>query len=158
MLLLLAILFGGYLLATGLTRLRPGLQWTRGFRGRLALAVLFCFTGAAHFFLVEEMAAMIPPFFPAPVFLVYLTGVLEIAGAVGLLLDGFYRWAGYALILFLLAVLPANVYAALNHTGLGGHVEGPSYLWLRVPLQFLLIGWAWYFTRPSVNRRELPTE
>lgn len=157
MLLLLAILFGVFLLATALNKLRPRKSVTLGFRGRLALAVLFFFTGVSHFFLVEEMAAMIPPIFPAPIFLVYLTGVLEIAGAVGLLLDRFYRWAGYALIVFLLAVLPANIYAAMNHTGLGGHADGPSYLWLRVPLQFLLIGWAWYFTRPSVNRRARPT-
>lgn len=101
------------------------------------------------------MVQMIPPFVPARETIVYLTGVLEIAGAIGLLIPQLQRITGYALIALLLGVLPANIYAALNYTGMGSHAKGPSYLWLRVPLQVLFIAWTWYFTQPDNDDMEL---
>jgi uncharacterized membrane protein len=41
-------------------------------------------------------------------------------------------------------VLPANIYSAVKEVGLGGH--GAAYLWFRIPLQLLFIGWAAHFT------------
>jgi uncharacterized membrane protein len=76
---------------------------------------------------------------------VYLTGVLEIAGAVGLLVERTRRAAAWGLVLILLALFPANVYAALEGVGMGRHVEGASYLWLRAPLQAIFLAWvAWF--------------
>jgi uncharacterized membrane protein len=117
--------------------------------GRLALSALFLFTGISHFFLTARMAEMVPPPFP-PTATVLVTGVLEILGAVGLLVPRTSRTAAWCLLAFLLAVFPANVHAAWNHVGLGGHVDGPSYLFLRAPLQILFLGWTWYF---GIRRR-----
>lgn len=142
----LFILLGSFAVLTLINWMRPSMWLALHSRGRLALAVLFTFTGISHFFFVEEMMQMIPPFVPAREMMVYLTGVLEIAGAVGLLVPQLQRVAGYALIAFLLGILPANIYAALNYTGMGSHADGPSYLWIRVPLQILFIVWAWYFS------------
>ncbi len=119
-------------------------------RGRLAIGLMFVFTGISHFFLVEEMAAMIPPVVPAREAVVYLTGAFEIAAAVGLLAPRLQRLTGYALIAFLAMVLPANVYGALNEVGTGGSTSGPGYLWFRIPLQLFFVGWIWYFAlRPA---------
>lgn len=112
--------------------------------GRIALAVLFFVTGTGHFTMTEGMAEMVPPPFPA-VPTVLATGVLEILGAVGLLLPKTRRLAAWCLFAMLIAIFPANVYAALHHAGLGGHVDGPSYLWTRGPLQILFLAWTWYF-------------
>jgi len=47
--------------------------------------------------------------------------------------------------LFLVSVLPANIYAAFNRVGMGDHGQGPGYLLVRVPLQFVLMGWTYWF-------------
>lgn len=140
----LVVLLGTFVVVIVVQHLRGRRDGASGHAGRVALALLFLFTGVAHFVMTEPMAQMVPPPFP-PVLTVWVTGVLEILGAIGLLLPRTSRLAARCLFVFLLAVLPANVYAALNHTGLGGHVEGPSYLSQRVPLQLLFLAWTWYF-------------
>src|SRR5687767_2394331 len=80
---------------------------------RVGLAVMFLFTAAAHFNSMRpDMIAMVPPFVPNPGFMVTFTGVCEILGAIGLLIPHTRRLAAIALILLLLSVLPANIYAA----------------------------------------------
>ena len=148
----LIVLLGSFAVLTIIHWLRPSDWLTVQSRGRLALSILFIFTGISHFFFVEEMMQMIAPVVPAREMMVYLTGALEIAGAIGLLIPQLRRIAGYALIAFLLSVLPANIYAALNYTGMGAHADGPGYLWFRIPLQLLFMIWTWYFTQPEVDR------
>jgi len=94
---------------------------------------------------------MLPSWVPNRIMLIYLTGLLEWILAVALLNAGTRRSAGWACIAVLILFLPANVYAAVNKIGMGGHVWGPVYLFVRVPLQMLLIGWAYWFVarRPS---------
>lgn len=88
---------------------------------RYALAAMFLLTAWAHFgSLRAELVRMVPPFFPNPELLVTLTGVAEILGAIGLLVPRFAPAAALGLTLLLLAVFPANVYAALNELTLGG--------------------------------------
>jgi uncharacterized membrane protein len=91
------------------------------------------------------MAGMLPSWVPGRKAIVLVTGVLELAGAAGLLIPGFARLAGGALIVFLVLVFPANVFAALNRIDLGGHGAGPMYLLVRIPFQLLLIGWTYWF-------------
>ncbi|MCB0128925.1 MAG: DoxX family protein, partial [Caldilineaceae bacterium] len=114
----LYVLLGSFVLLSLVQWLRPESWFTLPVRGRMALALLFLFTGTSHFFFVDAMTQMIPSFVPARELLVYVTGILEIAGALGLLLPRLQRLAGYALIVFLIGVLPANIYAAMNYTGM----------------------------------------
>jgi len=123
------------------TRGWPG----RNLRGRISLALVFLFTGVGHFIKTEPMAEMLPVWVPARITLVYVTGVYELAAAVGLLVPRLRRLTGISLILFLIAAFPANVYSAVERTGLGGHDMGPAYLWVRLPLQLLLIAWTYTF-------------
>jgi len=70
---------------------------------------------------------------------------MTIAIMLGLLIAPFPILTGICLIIFLVAVFPANVHAAFARTGLGSHGMGPWYLLIRGPLQLLLIGWTWWF-------------
>jgi uncharacterized membrane protein len=111
---------------------------------RWLLAAAFAGMGITHFVppVVRTMAAMIPPALrrpglPSPRALVYFTGLCEVAGGVGLLLPGLRVAAGIALIVFLIAVFPANAHAA-NHPERFGRVAVP--FWPRFAGQLLLIG------------------
>ena len=147
---ILAFLLGTFAVVLVVERLRgrtegaPGHAGQAGQAGRIALAALFIMTGAAHFIVTEPMAQMVPPPFP-PVATVWATGVLEILGAIGLLVPRTSKLAAWCLFAFLITVFPANIYASLNHTGLGGHLDGPAYLWQRAPFQLLLLVWTWVF-------------
>ena len=117
------------------------------FSGRIAMSVMLVFTGIAHFIYTEGMVMMIPDLIPYKKEVVYLTGVLEFMAALGLLLPSFRIVTAWMLILFFLAVLPANIYAAINQVDFqqaSFSGEGVEYLWLRVPLQVLFIAWVYF--------------
>lgn len=110
---------------------------------RVGLAVMFCFTAVAHFNSMRpDMIAMVPPSVPNPEFMVTFTGICEILGAVGLLIPRTRRIAAVALIVFLLAVLPANIYAAQADVTFRG--VPPTPIIPRVALQVLFIGLLWW--------------
>lgn len=110
-----------------------------------ALAAAFLFFSVGHFVKTAGMIEMLPPFVPARQTLVLATGVLEILLAVALLIPRVRRAAGIGCLLVLVAFFPANIYAALNETGLGGHQWGPEYLLIRAPLQLVLLAWTYWF-------------
>ncbi|MCF2587088.1 DoxX family protein [Brevibacterium sp. UCMA 11752] len=88
---------------------------------RAGVVVMFLVTGSSHFIgMRAELVSMVPPSMPAPEFLVTLTGVLELAGALGLLWAGTRPWAAGGLSLMLIAMFPANIYKALSGTGATG--------------------------------------
>lgn len=131
-------------LPLGIYRLFRLQDWQRlGGAHGLALAYLFFCLG--HFIKTAGMLQMLPPWIPFAEWLVYLTGVLEGLIALGLLLPPWRKMAAMAALATLILFFPANIYAALHHTGLGGHQWGPVYLFIRAPLQLLLLYWAWYF-------------
>jgi uncharacterized membrane protein len=124
-------------------------------RGRISLALLFLFTGLGHFVNPQPMADMLPAWVPARVPIIYATGLLEWAGAAGLVVPRYSRVAGICLLAFLIAVFPANVFAALNHVAMGGHETGPAYLFVRGPFQLALMWWTYHF---AVRSRALQQE
>ena len=88
-------------------------SWPAALRG--GLAAMFVLTGTSHFVgMREELISMVPPVLPEPGLLITLTGVLELAGAFGLLLPRTVAWAAGGLTALLVAMFPANVYAALS--------------------------------------------
>jgi len=113
---------------------------------RYALVVMFVFTAMAHFnMLKHDLARMIPPYFPRPLLIVYITGVLELLGAAGLLVAEFRRLAGICLIALLIGMFIANVNAAQKGVTLRG--KPPTPLWLRAPMQVWFIALLWWSTR-----------
>jgi uncharacterized membrane protein len=102
--------------AAGVRRLRP---WPVALRG--GLAAMFVLTGVTHFVgLRQDLINMVPPALPAPGLLVTITGVLELAGAAGLLWRRTAPWAAAGLSALLVGMFPANVYAAVEGVTLGG--------------------------------------
>jgi uncharacterized membrane protein len=133
------------IVATLLARLR--VPWRDA--ARLGLAVMFLFTAASHFSALKyDLAAMIPPPLSGALWVIYVTGVLEAAGAIGLLTRRWRIAAAWGLLALLVGMFPANVYAALTGVMLGGNP--PSALWYRAPLQIFWIAvLAWSSAKPN---------
>lgn len=115
--------------------------------GKTALAVMLLFTSMGHFMFTKGMTGMLPAFVPFRVQLIYATGLLEIAAAIGLFVPRLQTLTGVLLIVFFVLILPANVYAAqkyLNYETGKSDGKGPSYLWFRIPFQLLLIFWTYF--------------
>ncbi|MBO9703429.1 MAG: hypothetical protein J7604_24685 [Sporocytophaga sp.] len=115
--------------------------------GRIAMAAMLLFTAIGHFVFTKGMSMMLPDLVPFKTQTIYLTGLIEIAAAIGLLLPGLKHITAWLLIVFFLLLLPANIYAAIKHVDYQkGTLEGPgmAYLWFRVPLQLLFILWTYF--------------
>ena len=116
---------------------------------RIAMSIMLVFTAIGHFAFTKGMSMMIPKFIPFKESFVYLTGIFEILLAVGLLIPKLKTIAGWALIIFLLLMLPANIYASVNNINYQEGTfdgNGVMYLWFRIPLQVLFIIWAYNST------------
>ncbi|MCI0618010.1 DoxX family protein [bacterium] len=110
---------------------------------RFGLAGMLFFTASAHFTSMrKDLVRMVPKKVPYPEAMVYFTGVCEILGAIGLLLPSFQKIAAVALILLLIALLPANIHASRAGITLRG--KPPTSLWLRIPMQALFIVLIWW--------------
>ncbi len=111
------------------------------------LALFFVGAGTGHFTSTEFFLSIVPPYLPTHLALVYLSGVFELLGGLGLLLGATRRLAGYGLIALLLAVYPANVHMAMNPELFP---DMPAWgLYVRLPMQFLLIAWVWWTALPE---------
>jgi len=114
--------------------------------GRIAMAAMLVFTAIGHFAFAKGMVMMIS-FLPWATEIVYITGVIELAAAAGLLIPKMTLLTGKLLILFFIVLLPANIYAAYHNINLKTadySGKGISYLWFRIPLQLLFILWVYY--------------
>lgn len=116
--------------------------------GRMAMSCMLVLTAIGHFAFTQGMAMMMPDFIPFKRQLVYLTGLLEIAAAFGLLFFRLQHITAWLLIIFFILILPANINAALKNIDYQtesstGH--GVAYLWFRVPLQVFFIAWTYFF-------------
>ncbi len=114
---------------------------------RWVLTIVMVAAGANHFINPAPYLGMMPDVLPAHLALVYVSGVAEIAGGLGLILPATRKLAAWGLILLLLAVFPANVNMALNDLPLGDDPVPTWALWARLPLQLVFLAWAWWFTR-----------
>ncbi len=112
-------------------------------RNLYLLSGLFSFAGAMHFVVPRSYLGIMPAWVPLPMEAVYLSGILEILGGLGLLIDPFRRAAGVGLILLLVAVFPANIQMLGNAIDSGASTLYVTLLWLRLPLQPLLIVWVY---------------
>jgi uncharacterized membrane protein len=87
---------------------------------------------------------MMPNALPAHAALVYVSGAAEILGGLGLVPRATRRLAGWGLIALFVAVFPANINMAVHHLPLGGHPVPTWALWARLPLQIVLVAWAYW--------------
>jgi uncharacterized membrane protein len=139
------VLVGSLLLfrATGALGVTALATWAAS--TRWALAVMFLFTGVAHFTRARHgMARMVPGVFDNAMAMVYFTGVCEIAGAIGILIPRTRPLSGICLILLLIAMFPANVKAAREKLNVAGRPATP--LVPRTVMQAVFIGLVWWST------------
>ena len=100
-----------------------------------------------HFRVPATYVAMMPPWLPWPSGLSAIAGIAEILGGIGIFLPQTRRVAGWGLIALLAAVFPANVHMARNPEKFE---KIPAWaLYARLPLQPLMMWWAWRATKPS---------
>ena len=118
--------------------LQPILRWL--------LAFGFGLAGLNHFRDPGFYLVMMPPVLPWPLLLIYISGVFEVLGGLLVLVPATRRLAGWGLIALLIAVFPANLYAAIAHVKLPGGEIPPLLLWLRLPFQAVFIAWVYYAT------------
>jgi uncharacterized membrane protein len=113
-------------------------------------AASFVLAGLNHFISSDLYLKIMPPYLPWHLPLVYLSGVVEIALGALLLIPTLTRVAAWGLIALLVAVFPANIHMAVNHE------LYPAYnvtaLWLRLPLQIVLMVCAYWYTAPESKR------
>ena len=116
----------------------------------LGLAFIFFFIG--HIVKANGMAEMLPPWVPFKIPLIYITGAIELLVGIALFITRFQLVAAKVGIIIFIVFFPANIYAALNSVGLGGHQWGPIYLLIRAPLQIILIIWAYFLCIKNHNK------
>src|SRR5512147_3219205 len=114
---------------------------------RWVLTIFMIGAGVNHFYNPQPYVGMMPAMLPAPLTLVYVSGIAEILGGLGLILPATRRLAAWGLIALLIAVFPANINMAVHHLPLGTTPVPTWALWARLPLQLVLIAWAFWFTR-----------
>ena len=114
-------------------------------RGILAVSLIV--VGITHFVKPEEYAKIVPPQLPHPFQLVYISGFFEILGGIGLLIPFVSIAAAWGIIALFIAVFPANINMAVNSISIKGIPDYPILYWVRLPLQAVLIAWAWWYTR-----------
>jgi uncharacterized membrane protein len=107
------------------------------------LGALFIAAGINHFAHPAFYQQIVPPSFPSPALLVIISGVAEIAGGIGVFIPRTRNAAGIGLVLLLLAVFPANIYMA-QHPELYRGIASATALYVRLPLQAVLIVWVWW--------------
>lgn len=116
---------------------------------RVFLAASIILAGTLHFVIPDPFVKIVPSSLAHPLALVYISGVFEILGGIGLLLPPVSQAAAWGLILLFIAVFPANINMAVNHIDLPGIPDSSVLRWGRLPLQAVLIAWAGWYMRPD---------
>lgn len=126
------------------------LSWPQ--RVALVLAsVFYIAAGTLHFTKTEFYLRIVPPYIPWHPAMVYISGVCEVAGGIGLLIPQLRRVAAWGLVALLISVFPANLYMATDPLGAGTQSISPFIAWGRLPLQLLFIWWVLWATRPKAD-------
>lgn len=108
------------------------------------MAAIYILAGINHFRVPRLYAKMIPPSLPSPKALNIISGLAEIAFGSMLCIPSISVWGAWGIITLLVAIFPANFYMYANDKAALGL---PKWVRLvRLPLQLVLIYWAWLYT------------
>jgi uncharacterized membrane protein len=151
-----AVVLGPVLLVALVSLIRRSVRfrWANVFK--LYLTLLFGFFGLyGHILQPQSVVDLIPPFFPLRLESSYASGVLELAFAV-LIWTRWARITGWAIIAWLVLILPFNIYGWTVATNVPSYANSPWYLWIRIPLQAVFIAFAWFGTREEARDSPAP--
>ncbi len=123
---------------------------------RVILAATIIFVGTLHFLVPQPFVKIMPSQLPYPLGLVYLSGFYEILGGIGLLVPPLSQAAAWGLIALFIAVYPANINMAVNHIKIESipYSGSPLFQAIRLPLQGVLIAWAYWYTKPADKEKQ----
>jgi uncharacterized membrane protein len=119
------------------------------YAGLALVSLFFVIGGQAHFTSTEFFVSIVPPYVPWPRLIVYVTGVLELIGAVAIWVPAWRSWAGISLFALTVCVTPANIHMWLNPQ-LFPDIN-PSFLAWRLVAQVVLLAIIWWSTRPETR-------
>lgn len=114
---------------------------------RIILAVGMVIVGVMHFTSPEPFVRIVPDVLPYPLELVYSSGLIEIVAGAGLLFPPVSHIAAWMLVVLYIVVFPANLYQAIHNIPVSGLPHDPPLIWLRLPMQALLVACAWWMTQ-----------
>jgi uncharacterized membrane protein len=124
---------------------------------RNLLAVLMIIAGVLHFVTPQPFIKIVPDFLPYPASLVYISGLCEIALGAGLFFPAVRQLSAWGLIALFIAVYPANLNMAFNHIKLAGIPDTWWFHAIRLPFQFVLIAWAYWYTQAPATSADPAT-
>ena len=119
---------------------------------RALIGLFMAGAGVMHFVDPRPFTKIVPSFLPSPLVLVYISGLFEVLGGVGLWLPRVRCIAGWGLLALLLAVFPANIYMAVYSISPNDNPIPAWVLWTRLPLQFVLMAWIYWAAGLSQKR------
>ncbi|MCH8982778.1 MAG: DoxX family protein [Acidobacteria bacterium] len=113
------------------------------------MAAFYLANGLYHFINPEAYQRIMPDFVPWPLAVVYISGIAEVLLGVGVIVPATRLVAAWGLVVLLVVIFPANVNVAVNDLAFVGEEPNSLLNWLRLPIQAVLIAWAWWYTRPE---------
>lgn len=116
------------------------------------LSLFYVLAGVNHFLNPNLYMEIMPGFLPWHYLLVIISGILEIILGIIVLIPSLRRYGAWGIIFLLIVIFPANIQMAVNW-----YYDDNPYLWLtiiRLPIQILLITWAWVYTKKNFNKKE----
>jgi uncharacterized membrane protein len=119
------------------------MQWKAA--SLILMALMYVVAGLLHFIKPKMYLRIMPPYLPAHLLLVYLSGFAEVGLGVGLLIPSLQVYAAWGVILLLIAVFPANIY--MYQKGGAAFKLSDRVVFWRMPFQLVLIVWAYWYTR-----------
>ncbi|OXM86500.1 DoxX family protein [Paenibacillus rigui] len=141
----LLILFGSYGVLYGLAHLGVFSEAvTQMDLAAYAMSFFLVFFGLSHFYKCKDLLRIVPGWVPFPRQTVYVTGVMELMFAIGLLIPSIRFATGIALVLFFVAIFPANLNKAMKGLHIPGALSSNLLSWVRLAYQPLFIGWTLY--------------
>ena len=126
---------------------------------RCLLALLLVAAGVMHFADPWFFVQIVPPYLPWHWGLVYVSGVIEIVLGLALLVPATQRLAAWGAIALFIAVFPANVHMAMANVQFDpvptAGQPSQAAAWMRLPMQLVMIAWAWWYTREDRRSRRI---
>lgn len=122
---------------------------------RVILAICIIIAGISHFVVPVPFIRIVPGFLPHPAALVYISGAIEIGLGVALLIPLISQLAAWGLVALFIAVYPANLNMAINGIEIAGIPNTWWFQAIRLPFQFVLIAWAYRYTKSPKSLSEV---
>jgi len=112
-----------------------------------SLAILFLFAGANHFIKPEFYKQLMPNYLPLHYEIIFISGVFEMLLGFGLFFEKTRKMSAWGIVALLIAVYPANIYMWMNNIQIDGKATPALFHYIRLPMQFVLVYWAYSFTK-----------